>query len=362
MNSLEAQLSNVAKLPIKQRNIGIDSVFYDTTSLDADEQDKLNPLVDREGSIVVVSPRAERQPIRHYKTALRFMIKEGNSIQGLAVAGVGSSVLGTAALARNVADSYGFDVAGLVTGYGIADLITEALGGWFFYGYADRFRHSLEWVSETLLTSPRRAVSQQIATATKMKAMSARVDAGALPSFDFEVPPPPSADLQTLRDLLIATPASLKVIVGHSKGCLLTSFALNHFVDDMEGDPHPFYETLTIVTLGAVVSIPRQFRRRRQFLGQLDWFGGMNSRLDMPHHTVPNAWHHLNTQIPFAMSVREVLARVRDLAAPDLLRPPGSEVFGAVTVRPTDAEVRTTTHAQPDRRWGWRRWDSRDVL
>ena len=78
------------------------------------------------------------------------MNDEGDRIEGIALAGVGSSGLGTAALARNVADAYGVDVAGIVTGYGMADVLSEALGGWFFYGTIDRWRLALEQLYERM--------------------------------------------------------------------------------------------------------------------------------------------------------------------------------------------------------------------
>ena len=53
----------------------------------------------------------------------------GSEIRTLVVAGVGSSALGAAAFARNVADACGTPVAAVVSGYGLADLLTEALGG-----------------------------------------------------------------------------------------------------------------------------------------------------------------------------------------------------------------------------------------
>jgi len=43
--------------------------------------------------------------------------------------GVGSSPLGTAALARAVADALDTDVAGIITGYGLSDVMAEALCG-----------------------------------------------------------------------------------------------------------------------------------------------------------------------------------------------------------------------------------------
>lgn len=369
MKSLDAHVTNLARFPIKQRNILIDSMFYDTGSLDADDQAKLNPLVDREGSIIVVSPRAQGQPIRHYKSALRFMNKEGDRIQGLAIAGVGSSVLGTAALARNVADHYGFDVAGLVTGYGMADVITEAMGGWFFYGYADRFRHTVEWAAENVSVSPRRlgvTLSQEVLALAARKGgapAGTPAEARSVPSLDFGFIPPSSADSATLKDLLLAAPASLKLVVGHSKGCLLTSFALWHLVDEMEDDAHPFYDTLTVVTLGAVVAIPRQFKRRHQFLGELDWFGGMNSVLDLPHTRVPNAWHHLNTATPLCMSVRDVLRHVPALMTPDSTGA-GVRALEAMPIPAAHvpATPRSATAGRPGRTWGKRQWDTADIL
>ena len=72
------------------------------------------------------------------------VLKEGPTIRAIAVAGVGSSALGTAALARNFADALNTDVAGIVTGYGLSDVMTEAFGGWFAFGAADRIRYTME--------------------------------------------------------------------------------------------------------------------------------------------------------------------------------------------------------------------------
>jgi hypothetical protein len=105
-------------MALKKRNQIVDSLFYDVGALTPREQDQLSPHIEREATIVVVSPREAGAGIRHYKNALRFMLREGDSVRAVVVAGVGSSVLGTAALARNVADHYGIDVAGIVTGYG----------------------------------------------------------------------------------------------------------------------------------------------------------------------------------------------------------------------------------------------------
>jgi hypothetical protein len=47
---------DVPYLSVKTRNTFADSIFYDVRSLSAEEQAQLNPLNDREGSVVVVPP------------------------------------------------------------------------------------------------------------------------------------------------------------------------------------------------------------------------------------------------------------------------------------------------------------------
>jgi hypothetical protein len=75
MELLDAQIGNLLKFPIKQRNQVVDSVFYDVGALTPIEQARLSPLVDLEGTIIVVSPRASGRAasIRHDKNALRFL-------------------------------------------------------------------------------------------------------------------------------------------------------------------------------------------------------------------------------------------------------------------------------------------------
>lgn len=293
--------AQVPFLPFKQRNAALDSLFYDTASLSAEETARLSPLVDREGSIIVVPPTGSSRPIRHYKRALRFMNKEGDTVRAIAVAGVGSSVLGTAALARNVADAIGDDVAGVVTGYGMTDLISEALGGWFVFGAADRARLHLERAVE-LSTAPLPEARHSTGGTAGPESFSDG-GSGLIPGL------PGNPDVTTLVDILIARPKQLELLVGHSKGCLLIDFVLEQFVDELEGDDHPLYQNLKIVTLGAVIDLPPQFGKVRQYLGALDWFGGMNSRLHVAHERIPKAWHHLNRGMPYHLDAVATVQR-----------------------------------------------------
>lgn len=152
------------------------------------------------------------------------MDKESQGIRAIIVAGVGSSAYGTAALARNVADTYNFDVAGIVAGYGGLDMPTEALGGWFVLGLQER---------------------------------------AGLRSTDLVAP---TADVKTLVDILLANPPQLEYLVGHSKGSLLIDFALEQFVEELQEMSNPsrydrLIDRLNIVTLGAVVSPHERFKK-----------------------------------------------------------------------------------------------------
>jgi len=306
---MSASTEFAASLPFfsyRQRNAVIDNFFYDTASLTLEEKAKLSPLVDREGSIIAVPPSNSDRRIRHYKSALRFMNKEGPTIRAIAVAGVGSSALGTAALARNIADALNTDVAGIVTGYGLSDVVTEAFGGWFAFGAADRIRYAMEKFFE------------RVRSTMPADAAPAEGDASA-----------------TLCEILLAGPPKLEYLVAHSKGSLVVAHALQHYVEDLEGDESALFERLRITTLGAVVGLPPTFKKVKQYLGALDWFGRANSSLGVMHEPVPEAGHHLNPGIPYHMSVAALL---NGGAAQRMLpKPAVADVFAPLPIPPLAA-------------------------
>ena len=308
---MSASIEFTASLPFlgyKQRNAVLDNFFYDITRLSLDERAKLTPLADREGSIIVVPPSNSDREIRHYSHALRFMTKEGPSIRAIAVAGVGSSALGTAALARSIADALDADVAGIVTGYGLSDMMSEALGGWFAFGAADRIRHTME-----------------------------RAFARMRPAALAESVTPGSDAAATLAEILLAAPPKLDTLVAHSKGSLIVAHALQRYIDDLEGDDSPLFKRLHIVTLGAVVGVPAEFKHVKQYLGAYDWFGGANSSLGVTHERVPGVSHHLNPGFPYHMRVAPLLNGGAGGVAPRLLPKPALEVtFPPMPIPPVE--------------------------
>jgi hypothetical protein len=64
---------------------------------------------------------------------------------------------------------------------------------------------------------------------------------------------------------------------------------------------------LQVVTLGAVIRFPEHFSKVTRFIGGIDYFGMMNSRLKLNSHRIPRSWHSLNTNLPGHMSVGETL-------------------------------------------------------
>ncbi len=283
-----------------------------------EEKAKLSPLVDREGSVIVVPPSNSDRQIRHYKRALRFMNKEGPTIRAIAVAGVGSSALGTAALARNIADALDTDVAGIIAGYGPSDVVTEALGGRFAFSAADRIRYTMEKFFERMRTT----MPADAAPAESDAALARWLDRASLPGDN---------DVATLSEILLAHPPELEYLVAHSKGSLVASHALQQYVEDLEGDESMLFDRLRITTLGAVVGLPPAFKRVKQYLGALDWFGRANSSLGVAHERVPGAGHHLNPGFPYSMRVAPLL----NGGAPRLLPKPAiAEVFAPLSVAP----------------------------
>lgn len=272
----------------RQRNALLDALFYDVGVLDAEESAALAPRYAAEGAILAVGPSCAPF-VKVWRSYDAFQAEPQGKFRALAVAGVGSSALGAAAFARNIADAIHGPVLAVVSGYGLADLLTEALGGYFLFGHLNAMRHRFEGLDDLTRPAEPSAGSGKAATVDLVRK---------------------SHDVRTLVSLL-SGPQDYDLLIGHSKGNLVISealFALGE-VDPARLARHG--KTAHTITISARVAMPRAMKTVTDVLGQIDGFGLMNSRLSIPTDvSVPLAWHHTNTEIPFHLPVTRTLRTI----------------------------------------------------
>ncbi len=286
------QMTAPARLLASRRNAFLDWLFYDTGNLSATELSTLLAEANVEGSILVVWPSGEKGDlsIRKFADYESLRAAPGRLLDRFTIAGVGSSDVGAAAFARTVADHFGGPVGAIVAGYGIADLLSEAVGGWFVLGSANRLLQSFLETAETVPTSD--------ATQT--------LHNGRLPA---KAAVSGRTDTETLVNLLNDADRTVKSVAGHSKGCLSIAYAVENIAALSQPDTVKKAQAARIITAGAVVALPAGFENVGQYIGAIDWFGGLNSRRGVDHVKVPNAWHHLNTTLPSHLDFGSVLAQ-----------------------------------------------------
>jgi len=281
----------------------LDTVFYDVGALSSQERLALSTYLRPEGSILVVYPADAAQEIR-WLTPEAFVREQqertSDAVTTVVVAGVGSSAVGTAALARDVADHLGTPVAGIVSGLGLADVVSEALGGWFVFGARNALREVVARFLDAL------ALKDHVRDPETHRELKADVAPPETPNERFLYGSPDSTTLLYLLDKL---GDRLRLVVGHSKG----NYSIENALEGWAGSPNA---KLQIVTLGAVIWFPPQFADLQQFIGEIDYFGMLNSRIFVQRIGVPGAGHSLNTALPRHVSVRDALeaaTRLRSL-------------------------------------------------
>jgi hypothetical protein len=281
---------------LRQRNAVLDWLFYDVSVVSPQEAERIAPWLAAEGAILVVPPTGTGKIA--LCASIDAFVADYKQVDTLAVAGVGSSALGSAAFARNVADAIDKPVAAVVSGYGLADLITEALGGFFLFGAANSLRHHFEWLDRLresgVVSDPGNASTDTASHASPRR----------------------SKDTRTVAALLSHDALSLRTLIGHSKGNLVISEALYGLSTTAKKKFLKIAPDLLILTVSAKVAMPPQCGRIVDILGKLDGFGLINSRLDLDTEVaVPLAWHHTNTQLPLHLPVTSTLRRISELAS-----------------------------------------------
>lgn len=261
----------------------IDCFFYNVQALDADELRQLAILGARHrepaGTVVLVDPKARRAGHARIKVAFGkgWRKQVPDHIDTVVIAGVGSSMLGTAALAKDIADRLNRPVAGVVPGIGLLGAPLDGFFSLFKYGPLNLLVDY--WESLSQLFGP-----------TENEDHGVVVQAGDASEND-----PPQAVLQELlrRD-------SVTRVIGHSKG----SIELANAAVAEEESLRSRSDKLRIGTLGAVMALP-DYVQACQLLGSFDEIGLLNSRLNVGRNIVWGASHWLNPQIPLSLSIRD---------------------------------------------------------
>lgn len=277
--------SNAALLEgIRQRNILLDALFYDVKVVRHEEAVGLAPWKAGEGAILIVPPSGGAD-LAVCPDVDAFFAAGGASLDTIAVAGVGSSALGTAAFGRNVADALGRPVAAIVSGYGLADLLTEASGGFAWaagldglYKLWERLDHSLDWIR----TIEAQALGEKHAHAHH--------------------------DTDTLDRLLRDPRLDVGLIVGHSKGNLVIADALHALQREDRARSDELCGKVRIVAFSARVKMPRACAHVTEVIGRWDRIGDFAMRREAPPSiVVPDAWHHTNTDFVGHLPVTKIL-------------------------------------------------------
>jgi hypothetical protein len=274
-------MRNLALEALRQRNTTLDALFYDVKVITPDEAFYISDSLAAEGTIMIVPPSGGA-PVILCETLEEFALRGGRKVQALAVAGIGGSALGAAAFARDVADAIDAPVAVVVSGYGLADVITETLGGHFFFGHLKGLRPVLE-------------ILDDFAGRPKFGAADATTSRTSL-------------DTRTVRALLADPRFSFRLLVGHSKGNLVLSAALHDLSSQDEARSAKLAEGTKIITIGTRIAMPPIFSDVIDVIGEWDWFGEMNSRpFILADRRIPHAGHHTNTDLHSHLPVTSVL-------------------------------------------------------
>jgi hypothetical protein len=290
-------------------NSALDFIFYDVPTLRAALAEKDGPMRARgekppsrivdfdalsnpEGSLLLID--ATKAPYVHkYQSVKKFLespYQETRDVDIATITGVGSSALGSAALAWDISVALKKPVLAIVPGYGVADVLLQGLGGWFAFGLHD-FLGSKTAIQTGLATAaPKTArIGRELAASTPQEP---EVRGGA-PIFRYG-----SGSSDVLHALLEYRVTPFRLLVGHSKGALQINNAIQALpVERTQG--------LRVVTLGCPIGENVAGVDYHQYLGLFDALGQLNAWGHWPEYWSPT-WHSTNPALPPAMAVGEM--------------------------------------------------------
>jgi hypothetical protein len=290
-------------------NTALDFIFYDVPTLRAALTERDAPmqargeklpsrildfdaLSDPEGSLLLID--ATTAPYVHkYQSVMKFLespYQETRDVDIATITGVGSSALGSAALAWDISAALKKPVLAIVPGYGVADVILQGLGGWFAFGLHD-FVSSKTIIQTGLATvAPATArIGRELAASTPQEP-TAR---GGAPIFRYG-----SGSSDALHALLEHRVTPFRLLVGHSKGAL----QINNAIQSL---PIERTQVLRVVTLGCPIGEDVAGVDYHQYLGLFDALGQLNAWGHWPEYWPPT-WHSTNPALPPAMAVGQI--------------------------------------------------------
>jgi hypothetical protein len=305
-------------------NTALDFIFYDVPTLRAALAERDAPmqvrgekppsriidfdaLSDPEGSLLLID--ATTAPYVHkyrsVKTFLESPHQETRDVDIATITGVGSSALGSAALAWDISVALEKPVLAIVPGYGVADVVLQGLGGWCAFGLHDFLD------SKTLIQAGLAAADPGTAGIGRGLAASTPQEPtvrGGAPIFRFG-----SGSSDVLHALLEYRVTPFRLLVGHSKGAL----QINNAIQSLSAERT---QGLRVVTLGCPVGENIAGVDYRQYLGLFDALGQLNAWGHWPDHWPPT-WHSTNPVLPPAMAAGEMVSEsVRDLKRSEIVR------------------------------------------
>jgi hypothetical protein len=285
-------------------NTALDFIFYDVPTLRAALAEKDAPmqargkklpsriidfdaLSDPEGSLLLIDTTTAPY-VHKYQSVKKFLespYQETRDVEIATITGVGSSALGSAALAWDISVALEKPVLAIVPGYGVADVVLQGLGGWFAFGLHD-FLSSKTLIQTGLATAaPGTArIGRELAASTPQEPT-----ARGAPIFRCG-----SGSSDVLHALLEHRVTPFRLLVGHSKGAL----QINNAIQSL---PSERTRGLRVVTLGCPIGENVAGVDYHQYLGLFDALGQLNAWGHRPDHWPPT-WHSTNPVLPPAMA------------------------------------------------------------
>jgi hypothetical protein len=301
---LPEPLVEVAVRACRGFNTLLDAIFYDVPTLTreligkdqvAHSRDEKAPsriidfdaLSDPEGSLLLID--AAKPPYVHRYKDMRLYLEsphpETREVTIATITGVGSSALGSAALAWDISVALRQSVLAIVPGYGVADVVMQGLGGWFGFGLYNALNAKSVIQDGLTVAAPRTA---SIGRKLSASAPGAETNNGG-PVFRFG-----SGSSDVLHALLEYREPPFKLLIGHSKGALQIGNAIESLAAERT-------QGMNVVTLGCPIAETVKGVSYHQYLGLYDALGQLNAWGNRPEYW-PATWHSTNPMLPPAMA------------------------------------------------------------